>query len=65
MDEVTIHSVVGIGTKVVMRKKIKKEEQEDLKKSTYKQEIPYIQGDLEKDQEDKTYKQENHEITHA
>ena len=25
MDEVTIHSVVGIGTKVVMKKKIKKE----------------------------------------
>ncbi len=30
MDEVEIHSVVGIGTKVIMRKKIKKEESEEI-----------------------------------
>ena len=30
MDEVEIHSVVGIGTKIVMRKQIKKEENNEI-----------------------------------
>ena len=48
MDEVTIHSVVGIGTKVVMKKKIKKEEPNHLESNTL-------------EQEDVNRKEENHD----
>lgn len=38
MDEVEIHSVVGIGTKIVMKKKIQKEEKQELEESIEKEE---------------------------